>query len=653
MGERSALSGCLLVLLVIVAIAGVYIMVDNFNLLRQSQEETSKAITENTRAITRLRNTIMEGGIALSQSTQTDKKTMPFNNSDLRDPDAEDGGKRVMVSMSFSGNMNHIINNEGTVGDIWAYCNESLGGRNANAPERFEPRLAEWWEISPDGKEILVKLRSGVLWHDFTDPVTKKKWENVPVTSHDFAFYLDTIRNPSLPCDYIRNYYQDLEDIEIIDDLTFKFIWKETYFRSLDFSLGMMPLPRHLYRPDPETTDEEFAEDMLKNKAERNQIIVGCGPYMLDEYIKGDRVILSRNLDYFGPSPYLDRLELREIQDSEKQLIELKRGELDEIEKLNSVQWVEQTKEPDFLTVCDDLTNAEALTRAHEEKKQAARQAGKPFGKHKFEKFLIRRFDYNFIAWNLRKPLFADREVRVALTHCINRKQILQEVFLNIGMEITGPFVPHSLYCDQSIKPWPFDVEKAKEILRNAGWEDTDGDGVIDKDLDGDGKREPFEFTFLMIANHPYQSKWVPMIQEDMKKAGIRMKVTSAEWSVYTEKTHNYAFDACSHYWGGYIETDPYQIWHGSQADKVGSSNICGFNNPEANQIMEEARRTLDLEKRIQLYKRFHRIVHEEQPYTFIHCPHRKFVQSKRYNNAIIYTLGMSGWQWVATQDQQ
>jgi peptide/nickel transport system substrate-binding protein len=157
-----------------------------------------------------------------------------------------------------------------------------------------------------------------------------------------------------------------------------------------------------------------------------------------------------------------------------------------------------------------------------------------------------------------------------------------------------------------------------------------------------------------MIQNHPYQSQWVPMIKSDMQKAGIKMNIKSAEWSVYGEQTKRFDFDACSFYWGGGIESDPYQLWHSSTADKIGSSNICGFRNEEADKIMEKARRTIDLEKRVKLYKKFHRIIHEEQPYTFIFCPNARLVQSKRYCNSIVYPLGVSSsLMWVPKEMQR
>ncbi len=661
MSERSGLATAVRVVFLIVAVVGLYVIVDNFDLTRRLQYKTLRAIEDNTREMRRLRQTVESGEFAFGapagqgggQGTGDAQPRMAFHNSDLRDPDAQSGGVRVSAVSSFTGNLNTVISNEANVSSFWDLCNDSLGARNAKEPKRFEPRLAKSWTVSEDGKIITVHLRPRVYWHDFTDPITGKQWTDVPVTASDFAFYMDTIRNMDLPCDPIRNYYQDLDHIEVIDDLTFKVTWKETYFRSLEFTLGLMPYPRHLYRPDPETTDEEFAEDLLKNKAERNQLIIGCGPYVFEEYRKGERIIFRRNPNSSVPYPYADRIAIRQIKDSEKALIEFEKGALDRI-GLTSVQWREQSLAPRYLVVTDDVDNGEELTRIHDARKKAALLAAEPFGKHDFEKFLYRSFSYTFIAWNMRKPLLSDQRVRLAFTHCIDRGRIIKEVFFNLGEQTTGSFVPHSLYYDHSVEPWPFDIERAKEILADAGWEDSDGDGVLDKDLDGDGIRDPLEWTFLMVSNHPYQSRFAPMIQEDMKKVGIRMKIKSADWSVYMEQIDKRAFDACSFYWRGGIESDPYQLWHGSLADKEGSSNVPGFKHERADAIMDKARKTLDLEKRTELYKEFHRILHREQPYTFLFCPYATLAQRKEYCNAIVYPLGMpSDLMWVPSALQR
>lgn len=666
MSSRSPLITALLVILTGTAMLGTYAVIDSFDLVRQAMEKNQKSMNDIQRELGRMQQLLQKGRFvdASTNSTSTNDASKgstnstqpsaptevsamssgpnrPFNNSDIIDPDAQDGGIRRMRMDGFPTSWNYVTSNEATVSAIWDLCNDSLAGRSSSNPKVFEPRLAESWTISKDGLIFTIRLREGIMWQNFIDPCTQTAYHDVPVTAHDFVFAIETIRNPKIPqAAPLANYFKDMKSIVANDDRTLTVTWREPYFLAMEITLGLIPLPRHLYRPDPKTTDDDFAEDLLNRKTARDQLIVGCGAYRFANYEKDKRLVLERYDRYVGPRPSIPRIEYQVIKDENKALQELKSGSLDEM-GLSATMWTEQTPQPEFYTVCDDVTKAEVLTEAYNTKKREAYLAGKDIGPHTFEKYLYRSFSFSFIAWNMRHALFADRDVRLALTHAIDRERIIREVFHNLGVQTTGYFVPHSLYYDKSITPWPFDLNKATRLLEGAGWSDTDGDGILDKDLDNDGTRDPFRFTFLMFANHPYQSKWVPLIQQDLLKIGVDMKVKTLEPSVYFKMIEERNFDACSFYWSGGIESDPFQLWHGSEADKRASSNIPGFKNAEADRIIETARRTLDLDKRIALYNQFHQILHEEQPYTFIHCPNALYAVNKRFVNIRVFPTGM------------
>ena len=124
---------------------------------------------------------------------------------ELRDPNAVEGDALVSAMQAESGNLNLIINNEASVADFWGMCTDSLAERSYLNPDVFEPKLAEKWEISDDKLTYTIHLRKGVLWHDFTDPTTHKRYENVEVTADDFKFYVDVIMNPKIPCEPMRD----------------------------------------------------------------------------------------------------------------------------------------------------------------------------------------------------------------------------------------------------------------------------------------------------------------------------------------------------------------------------------------------------------------------------------------------------------------
>ena len=184
------------------------------------------------------------------------------------------------------------------------------------------------------------------------------------------------------------------------------------------------------------------------------------------------------------------------------------------------------------------------------------------------------------------------------------------------------------------------------------GWRDTDGDGVIDMDLDGDGIRDPFEFTFRVPSGLSFYDRLQRFVQEAFKQAGIKVTLDKLEWSVFLERLHERQYDLVSLIWTGVPESDPYQIWHSSQEAHRGSNHI-GFNNPQGDKLIEAGRRTIDRKTRMQIWHEFHALLHEEQPYTFLFAsPERAFLH-ERFENVVRhdYKLWQSEW-YVPTHAQ-
>ncbi len=526
-------------------------------------------------------------------------------NAEFFDPNAEFGGRIITAATADTNNMNFLINNDSTVSTFWGICHASLGERNFEHPEKFEPMLAKSWSMSPDHKVFNIKLRKGVLWHDFTDPVSGKEWRNREVTAHDFKFYLDVIKNPDVNCNAIRVYYNDIDRIEVVSDYEFKVYWNKEYFLSTSLTLGLQPLPRHLYHAYP----GEFDGKKFNDDHQRNRLIVGCGPYRFLRWDKDQRVVFVRWENYFGRDlgimPPIQYRVFEIIKHPNTRFQALRAGSVDRM-GLTPEQWVQYADMPEFAD-----------------------------GQLRKIKYLGR--SYSYIGWNQKNSLFQDKRVRQALTHLVNREKILRDVYFGLGIIVTGTFFAATPYYDQSVEPYPFDIEHAKKLLSEAGWSDSDGDGILDQD----GIK--FEFAIMQVANHSIQQRMLPIIKEDMAKAGIRMTIQTFEWSVYVQRLEQKNFDACTLGWALSYESDPYQLWHSSQADKTHSSNHIGFSNPEADRLIEEIRRTFDVDKRIELCHEFHRLLHEEQPYTFLISADSLLAQSNRYRNVRVFASEIPG----------
>ena len=544
----------------------------------------------------------------VASSTQKNLSDKAVANVEFFAPDAMFGGKLVRAISADTQNLNSIINNDATAAEFNGLCSSTLAERNYQNPEIFQPMMAESWQILDNGKTFHIKLRKNMMWQAFQDVETNEYVAPKEVTAEDFKFYVDVIKNEKVHASALRTYYQNLQAIEIINKYEFFVKWSEKNYGNLASTLSMSPLPKHFYLK----AGEVFSGDKFNNDTVRNRMIISCGPYKFVRWDKDSKVIFEANdkfwgIDY-GIAPPISKLTFELIKHPNSRYQALLSGKLGQL-GLTPDQWV-------------------------------MRSESEEFKKAKLKKYKILAPSYFYIGYNLKKELFKDRRVRQALTMLVNRERIVRDIFRNEAEIVTGPFFRNSKYYDSAIKPYPFDVEMAKKLLAEAGWLDSDGDGILDKD----GKK--FEFTILAVSSHPIQEKMLPIIKEDMAKAAIDMKIQTIEWSVYLQKLQNRDFEVCTLGWSVPYESDPYQLWHSSQADILGSSNHIGFNNPEADALIEKLRQTFDMNERIKLAHEFHQLIHEEQPYTFLVAPYSLGAVSERYHNVRIFSDSVPSIIW-------
>lgn len=475
---------------------------------------------------------------------------------------------------------------EGTVNNKKIY--ETLIERN-NETLELEPLLAESWEISEDKLKYTFKIREGIKWHDGT-----------PFTSEDIVFSYKTIMNPKVDTPQLRSYFQEIRDVKAIDDLTVEFTYARPYFLALEFCGGMPIVPKHIF-------DEG---DFNTNPAGRAPI--GTGPYKFVKWTTGRDIVLKKNPDYWGEKPKLNKIVFKIITDQTVAFQVLKRKDLD-VSGLTPIQWERQTSSPAF--------------------------------EESFDKLSYFTPNYSYIGWNSKRPFFADKQVRTAMTHLVNRELILDKILYNLGTIVTNPFYINSPEYDKSIKSLDYNPAKAEELLEKAGWIDHDGDGIRDKD----GVK--FAFEFLIPGGSETGEKIATILKEELDNTGIEMDIRKTEWAVFTTRLTERNFDAVTLAWSMGVESDPYQIWSSTQAES--GSNFIGFKNEEADKLIEEARTEFDRENRKELYRRFAEIIHEEQPYTFLFCRKSTVAVNKRFENVVVYPLGIDPVEWHVPQPLQ
>ncbi|MEW6143848.1 MAG: peptide-binding protein [Thermodesulfobacteriota bacterium] len=456
-----------------------------------------------------------------------------------------------------------------------------------NATLELKPLLAESWTISDDKLTYTFKIREGIKWQD-----------GVPFTADDIVYSYKTIMDPKVDAPQLRSYYQEIKDVEAIDEHTVKFTYARPYFLALEFCGGIPIVPRHIFEKG----------DFNTNPAGRAP--VGTGPFRFVKWTTGREIVLEKNPDYWGEKPHINKIVFRIITDPSVALQVLKREELD-VASLTPIQWEMQTGSPDF--------------------------------EKNFDKFSYYTPNYSYIGWNSARPFFSDKRVRRAMTHLVNRELILNKIMFDLGAVVTNPFYINSPEYDKDIKPIPYDPARAKSLLEEAGWTDHDGDGIRDKD----GVK--FAFEFLIPGGSETGEKIATILKEELDKMGIKMDIRKTEWAVFTTRLNERKFDAVTLAWSMGVESDPYQIWSSTQAES--GSNFVGFKNAEADRLIEQARQEFDRQKRIELYRKFSEIVNDQQPYTFLFCRKATVAVAKRFENVTVYPLGVDPIEWYVPQE--
>lgn len=482
--------------------------------------------------------------------------------------------------------LNPVIGNDAVASSIDSYIYDSLLERD-NETLEFKPMLAKTYEISPDHLQYTFYLRDDIYWHD-----------GVKMTIDDVIYSFEKIQDPKVDAAPLRVYYRDVSKVEKLDDYTVRFTYKYPYYRAF-IMLGSLPIvPKHIY---------DDGTDFNKNPDGRRP--VGSGPFKFKEWKTGRQIILVKNENYWGKEPNLSGINFRIITDSSVALQVLKKVEID-LGGLTPIQWVKQTGSKKF--------------------------------NDSFKKLQYFTPNYSYIAWNEDRPYFKDARVRRAMTMLLDREKIREKFYYNLAESVTGSAFKFGLDYDQEINPHPYDPKRAVELLNEAGWIDHDGDGIRDKD------GVPFKFTFMITAGSKTSERITNMLREDLGKIGIEMDVSRFEWVVFGKNLNDRSFDATSLAWSMPLEDDPYQVWHSTQVDK--GSNFIGFKNKEVDDLIERARREFDPEKRQKMYKRFHQILHEEQPYVFLFMIPSLVAVEKRFGNIKVYKAGIDIKEWSVTK---
>lgn len=485
--------------------------------------------------------------------------------------------------------------------------------------------------ISADRLHYTYRLKKNVKFSD-----------GVGVTGEDFICYLKTLKNGLIiNAAAQRSYYKSVQKVEIVnnDPYTIMFTMSEPYALGYQWCGGAIALPKHIWDPkglnDKISWEELNDMSKIKNNAAAKEyaewfedaakgrdpkFLIGSGKYIFESWETSQKVVLHRNPNYWNAggkygTAYIDKIVYRVIQDENAALTALKGGEIDFMPNVPKAMYV---------TAFDSVKNRDI---AH------------------------RLYDYpvcSFIKWNLHNPLFQDQRVRLALAKLTNSEEIIKTMLKGMAVQLTGDTYFHRPEYDTTLKPIAFDPEGAKQLLADAGWKDTDGDGILDKD----GKK--FEFTIMTVAGSAISDKILLIPIEAMRKAGISADMQRLEFSIYVANSRGHKFEAEFGGLGTSVsEGDEYQLWHSTQT--VGGSNTGYYNNPQVDSLIVANRGEFDELKRRENHKRIQQIIFNDQPAAFLYAVKLAGAWNARFKNVNFYAPRPSYdySEWFVPKEQQ
>lgn len=471
---------------------------------------------------------------------------------------------------------------------------------------------------------IHYQIRPEATWDDGT-----------PITADDVEFSLKVIKNPHVDCPRLRPYFEVLDSfIKYPDDpRRFTLVAHRKYMllesTSGDFSL----LQKSFYDPEGLTDHvsiyeltrraEAFAGDeKLKKFAEQYNAIKhqenkirGSGPYLLVKWERNRYILLRRKASWWG----------------------------DKIKDTTTLRFTANPPQIQYLII-NDLTTARVALEG-EKLDVVSALLPKDFIElknnqtinQKYNFYQVEHLAYTYIGLNTKDPRLSDKRIRKALAHLVNRNLIIEKLLYGMATTTESPIHPsNKKYYNHTLTPYEYNPEKAKQLLKEAGWQDSDGDGILDKTVNG--KKLQLAFQFLFNSGNDIRKNIGIILQEEARKIGIKIEVIGLEWGVFLERLNRHEFDMFALSWiSTPLPSDPKQIWHTSAYR--GGDNVVGFGNAYTDSLIEAIRTEMDEDKRASLWKELQAIIHDEVPYIFLYVPMNLIAIHKRLGNVVVSVM--------------
>ncbi|OHE20972.1 MAG: peptide ABC transporter substrate-binding protein, partial [Sulfurimonas sp. RIFOXYD12_FULL_36_11] len=358
-----------------------------------------------------------------------------------------------------------------------------------------------------DDTTLLFKIKKNVKWHD-----------GKPFSAKDVVFTYEVLISSKISSPYSAN-FRFVKSVEVVDERTVRVKYKEPYFKALEtWMMGI--LPHHILKDEQNLMNSSF-----------NTNPVGTGAYKLHQLEHSKNIILSAYDDYFEGRAKIDTISFHVIADPMTRFLMLKSSALD-VGSIEPMQYERQLDDGFF---------------------------------KKFNIYENISQSYTYLGFNLRLEKFKNPKVREALSLAIDREELVKILFFNHAKVCSGPFLPGTKAFNEDVKVPQQNIQKAKELLREAGYDENN----------------PFTFEIATSNSSEIRPYAAQILQHQLKKAGVVVTLKVMEWQAFLNMTvFPRKFDSVLLGWGLSPTPDPYMFWH-SQSDKKGGFNLVGYHNPQ------------------------------------------------------------------------
>jgi peptide/nickel transport system substrate-binding protein len=456
------------------------------------------------------------------------------------------------------------------------------------------------WEMTPLAVSDYVSS-----WHTSTDHMVDKvvmrddlHWsDGRPITAHDVAFSFKLIMSSAVPIPAQRTGTDEIRWVEAYDDHTVVYFHKRPLATNV-WNLNFQIVPKQIYEKsaaeDPTLRSSDYHRNLEKNP-------VTGGPYEVAHWTRGQEILLKRRENYYmhegkevRHKPYFAEMRFRIVEDGNTRLLALKSGDIDESE-LEAEQWQTQTAGDDFYRENTKVSGPEWL--------------------------------YLYIGWNMdtnKVPYFGDVRVRRAMAHAMNYDAMLNDLCYGLFTQAVGIFHPDGwMFPKNPAEPFRHDLDKAEDLLDEAGWVDSDADGVRDKEIGG--QLVPFRFT-LMVSNKPDRIAICNLFRENLESIGVLCDIRPLEAAVFQERMFKKNFEAACAGWSTGADPSTNRNIYGTGEGR----NFYSYSNPQVDALFQQAMLEFDRSKQAEIYGKIHNHIYEDQPCMFLYNKHSLYGFNKK-----------------------